>query len=190
MFPLFWHWSPQFFLPWSGSVKQDIELDRFFSAIPPAAGNGTIEQAAFRRASYGSQLGWITEVLLESVGDVPADSRSALGKLRRANVDIQRLKLAPDAVSDAAPTEGGDDRENSAGEAGHAGHADMGGAQIAAYLRALRRDDRERYEELSRQLLPLLQPQAMPSAAALDAPQPASANARLAALPAASRSGA
>jgi hypothetical protein len=138
MFPLFWNWSPQYFLPWSGSVKQDIELDRFFNAIPPSAGDGRIEEAAFKRASYGSQLGWLTEVLLETMKDVPADEKSALGKLRLANADIQRLKLARRGT---APVE-------------------LSGEQIADYLHTLRTQDRARFDTLSRQLLLLLQPPA------------------------------
>ena len=138
MFPLFWNWSPHFFLPWSGSVRQDIELDRFFNAIPRAAGDGVIEQAAFKRASYGSQLGWITEVLLEAMKDVPADENSPLGKLRLANADIQRMKL----------------------ERHYLAAGDISGERIADYLRTLRKQDGARYEQLSQQLLHLLQPPA------------------------------
>ncbi|KQW90046.1 hypothetical protein ASC94_20065 [Massilia sp. Root418] len=136
MFPLFWNVSPQFFLPWSGSVRQDIELDRFFSAIPRSAGDGGVEEAAFKRASYGSQLGWITEVLLETMKDVPADEKSALGKLRLANADIQRLKL----------------------QRRYPAPAELSGELIADYLRTLRQQDSARYEAESRQLLQLLQP--------------------------------
>ncbi|KQV79201.1 hypothetical protein ASD15_21345 [Massilia sp. Root351] len=138
MFPLFWNLSPQFFLPWSGSVRQDIELDRFFNAIPRSAGDGDIEEAAFKRASYGSQLGWITEVLLETMKDVPADEKSPLGKLRLANADIQRMKLQRRYL---APGE-------------------LSGELIADYLRTLRTQDRARYEAVSQQLLHLLQPAA------------------------------
>ena len=139
MFPLFWIVSPQFFLPWSGSVRQEIELDRFFSAIPRSAGDGEVEEAAFKRASYGSQLGWITEVLLETMKDVPADEKSPLGKLRLANADIQRLKLRRRCL---APREL---------------NGELSGEQIADYLRALRTQDSARYEAVSRQLLSLLQ---------------------------------
>lgn len=142
MFPLFWHWSPQFFLPWSGSVRQDIELDRFFSAIPPAAGDGAVEEAAFKRASYGSQLGWITEVLLETMKEVPADEKSPLGKLRLANADIQRIKLARHSV-ELAPGE-------------------PNGEQIARLLRDLRQRDGARYTQVCQQLAQLLQPPSQP----------------------------
>lgn len=138
MFPLFWNLSPQFFLPWSGSVRQDIELDRFFNAIPRSAGDGEVEEAAFKRASYGSQLGWLTEVLLQTMKDVPADEKSPLGKLRLANADIQRIKLQR---HDPAP-------------------GALNGELIADYLRMLRAQDSARYEALSRQLLHVLQPPA------------------------------
>lgn len=149
MFPLFWNLSPQFFLPWSGSVRQDIELDRFFNAIPRSAGDGEVEEAAFKRASYGSQLGWLTEVLLQTMKDVPADEKSPLGKLRLANADIQRIKLQR--------------RAPAAGE--------LNGELIADYLRTLRAQDSARYEALSRQLLHVLQPpaSATPATVAPDA---------------------
>jgi hypothetical protein len=136
MFPLLWLWSPRIFLPWSGSVKQEIELDRFFNAIPASAGDGAIEGAAFKRASYGSQLGWLTEVLLETMKDVPADETSPLGKLRLANEDIQRLK--PKQRLAARPTR------------------ELSGEQIASYLDTLRASDRARHAQLSAQLRPLL----------------------------------
>jgi hypothetical protein len=138
MFPMLWLWSPQIFLPWSGSVKQEIELDRFFNAIPASAGDGAIEGAAFKRASYGSQLGWLTEVLLETMKDVPADEKSPLGKLRLANQDIQRLKREQ-RVPNAAPTA-----------------EELSAEQIASYLDTLRASDRARYAQLSAQLRPLL----------------------------------
>ncbi|SFU45134.1 hypothetical protein [Pseudoduganella namucuonensis] len=129
MFPFLWLWSPQFFLPWSGSVTQEIALERFFNAIPRSSGDGGIEYAAFKRASYGSQLGWITEVLLELTRNTPADDDSALGKLRLASADIELLKI---------------EKQGQAGE------------RIAAYLDTLRRQDGERFARLSERLLPLL----------------------------------
>lgn len=131
MFPMLWLWSPRIYLPWSGSVKQDLELDHFFDAIPAAAGDGAIEGAAFRRASYGRQLGWLTEVLLETMKDVPADEKSPLGKLRWADEYIQRLK-----------------REQ---------RKELSGEQIANYLNTLRASDGARYAQLSAQLRPLLE---------------------------------
>ena len=137
MFSLFWHWSPQFFLPWSGSVRQDIELDRFFQAIPASAGDGAVEEAAFKRASYGSQLGWITEVLLETMKEVAADENNPLGKLRLAHADIQRMKLERQGMETAED--------------------EAGAAQIAALLRDLRQRDSTRHAQVSQQIMQLLQ---------------------------------
>ena len=67
MFPWLWFWAPQVHLPWSGNVAQDIEPSTswFFRGIRPQSGDGEIEERAFAVASYGRQLGLITEVLLE-----------------------------------------------------------------------------------------------------------------------------
>ncbi|MDM0017018.1 hypothetical protein [Variovorax saccharolyticus] len=97
MFPWLWFWSPTLHLPFSGSVAQQIEPDTqwFFAGIPAQAGNGQIEKKAFEVASYGSQLGWITEVLLAqaSPGSVDADrAAGALRKLEKAHAEIEVVK--------------------------------------------------------------------------------------------------
>lgn len=97
MFPLFWFWAPQFRFPLGGDVAQDIEprLDAFFNAIPARAGNGRIEGQAFRVASYGHQLGVITELLLALLQRqpelLPADA-APLKELRRIHDEIARIK--------------------------------------------------------------------------------------------------
>lgn len=97
MFPLLWFWAPQFRFPLGGDVAQDIEprLDAFFNAIPARAGNGRIEGQAFRVASYGHQLGAITEVLMELLQRqpelLPAES-APLKELRRIRDEIARVK--------------------------------------------------------------------------------------------------
>jgi hypothetical protein len=91
MFPWILFWSPQLYFPWSGSVTQAIEPDTswFFGAIPPGAGNGRIEKKAFEIASYGRQLGLLTEVLID-LADRQADvSPQAADSLRRLK-DIRR----------------------------------------------------------------------------------------------------
>jgi hypothetical protein len=69
MFPWLWFFAPQVHYPWSGSVAQQIapDTDWFFGSIRPGAGDARIEQQAFAVASYGKQLGLITEVLTEQV---------------------------------------------------------------------------------------------------------------------------
>ena len=79
MYPWIWLWAPQIYFPWSGSVAQKIEPSTswFFDAIDPSAGDGRIERRACEIASYGRQLGLITEVLLDSTKEHGALSRSA-----------------------------------------------------------------------------------------------------------------
>ena len=97
MYPWLWFWSPTWHLPFSGSVAQRIEPDTnwFFAGIPPKAGNGELEKRAFDVASYGRQLGWITEVLLadksESVS--AAKGRESLGTLEDVYQKIEAAKI-------------------------------------------------------------------------------------------------
>lgn len=94
MYPWLWFWAPQFHFPFSGSVAQRIEPD-FFSNIPPEAGNGDVEKQIVDVASYGRQLGWITEVLLSrtSTGTVPPEQAArAQAKLEAAYSEIETVK--------------------------------------------------------------------------------------------------
>ncbi|HEU4622907.1 MAG TPA: hypothetical protein VFS42_11860 [Burkholderiaceae bacterium] len=97
MFPWFWIWAPQIHCPWSGSVAQRIEpnVDWFLNAIPPNAGVAEIEKQAFHIASYGRQLGLITEVLLEMTKAVPLSSpraQEALECLKDIHRKIEQVK--------------------------------------------------------------------------------------------------
>ena len=67
MYPWLWFWAPQLHLPWSGNVAQRIDPNTrwFFQGIDPSAGDADIEEKAFSVASYGRQLGLITEILIE-----------------------------------------------------------------------------------------------------------------------------
>lgn len=73
MYPWLWLWAPRFQFPWSGDVAQDIEPSTswFFGSIKPEAGNAKIEERAFAIASYGKQLGLITEVLMDLAAPGP-----------------------------------------------------------------------------------------------------------------------
>ncbi|HXF45478.1 MAG TPA: hypothetical protein VNK91_05100 [Burkholderiaceae bacterium] len=109
MFPWLWLWAPQLHFPLSGSVAQRIEPNTnwFFDAIAPQAGNGRIERKAFEVASYGRQLGLITEVLLDvAQRDAPqsAAARAALERLRTIHAAIERIK-EDDADADALEIE-------------------------------------------------------------------------------------
>ncbi len=99
MFPWFWIWSPQWHLPWSGDVAQKIapQTSWFFDAIAPNAGDGRIEQAVFETASYGKQLGKITEALLalpDAQAPKTAEARAAVAALRHLQAEIEAAKTA------------------------------------------------------------------------------------------------
>ena len=98
MYPWFWLWSPQIHFPWSGDVVQDIEPNTswFFGSIKPGAGNARIEEKAFAIASYGRQLGLLTEVLIELAEknlDTGARSAKSLTELKRIQAEIEKLKV-------------------------------------------------------------------------------------------------
>ena len=100
MFPWLFNYAPQYQLPWSGNWSQTIDPDTsFFSSIKPGAGVGEIERKATDVASYGSQLGWLTEILLADDADehgvatvTPEDAASARLKLRTAYKKIRQIK--------------------------------------------------------------------------------------------------
>jgi hypothetical protein len=97
MFPWFFLWAPHYYFPWSGAVKQDIapNTDWFFDAIAPAAGDGRIEKAIFEEASYGKQLGVLSDVVLSLVaekGITPAEAEHAVGQLIIINHNIKNIK--------------------------------------------------------------------------------------------------
>jgi hypothetical protein len=97
MYPWLWFWAPHIAFPLSGDVRQDIEpIVRLFNgSTDPDAGNPWIEQKAFRRASYGKQLGLITDVLI-SVAErtLPDEAKGseALAELKQIRDAIQKIK--------------------------------------------------------------------------------------------------
>lgn len=93
MFPSIWLWAPHLAFPLSGNVTQDIApVERLFSkSADPQAGHPKIEQQAFEVASYGQQLGLITEVLLKIAED-------ALPNQGEGNASLQRLKTIQAAI--------------------------------------------------------------------------------------------
>jgi hypothetical protein len=96
--PWFVFWAPQYHFPWSGSVAQQIEpnLTAFFNGISPQSGDKDIERQAFDVASYGKQLGWLTEVVLGQLGrgQVDADTvEDALKGLEDTQQQVEALKL-------------------------------------------------------------------------------------------------
>jgi len=99
MFPWIWLWSPQLHLPFSGDVLQEIEprLDAFFAGIKPQSGNARIEARAFDVASYGHQLGVITDLLIEMAERLPADAQAASGPLQSLRDIRDRIAAIKDA---------------------------------------------------------------------------------------------
>lgn len=97
MYPWLWLWAPHVEFPLSGNVTQDIEpVSRLFSiTTSPDAGNPKIEQKAFDVASYGKQLGLITEVLIEIAERTLPDrgkENESLQNLRCIQAEIQKIK--------------------------------------------------------------------------------------------------
>jgi hypothetical protein len=103
MIPWLWYWAPQVHLPWSGNVAQRIEpiTHWFFQGIPPGAGDAQVEERAFAVASYGKQLGLITEVLIDLAERAGAGSEQAaesVARLRLIRDEIERIKDEQDVL--------------------------------------------------------------------------------------------
>ena len=97
MYPWQFFWAPQLHLPWSGNVAQRItsNTDWFSDLIEPGAGDPLIEEKAFQIASYGKQLGIITEVLLDLSDQLEPktpEARKALNQLKQINQEIGEVK--------------------------------------------------------------------------------------------------
>jgi hypothetical protein len=89
--------APQLHLPFGGNLAQRIEPNTnwFFDAISPTAGDANIERKAFDVASYGRQLGLITEVLVDITAEAPpstAEGKKSLKRLIEIKTEIDRLK--------------------------------------------------------------------------------------------------
>ncbi|USX11663.1 hypothetical protein NHH88_18330 [Oxalobacteraceae bacterium OTU3CAMAD1] len=129
----FWTWSPQFYFPWSGGVMQQIDPDLtwFSHWITPGAGNAAIEEKAFSGvASYGKQLGLITDVLLAVVDETALTAESkAVDDLRRIRSRIEMLKTIEYTLAND---------------------------QIVAQVNKIRERGGSELNELTTQLLPLL----------------------------------
>ena len=105
MFPWLWFWAPQIHFPWSGDVAQRIAPNTrwFFQGIPANAGDAEIEEKAFSVASYGRQLGLITEVLIElaeQAGVISPAAATSLERLKSIRAQIERIKTAEYSARD------------------------------------------------------------------------------------------
>ncbi|CAD6562193.1 hypothetical protein LMG28727_07679 [Paraburkholderia kirstenboschensis] len=108
MFPWNWYWTlPSIHLPFSGAVAQQIAPDTtwFFDAISPSAGNASVEKRAFELASYGRQLGLITEVVLrlaepDSISEEQfKESFERLKEIHKQIDDLKREEVIPNSAT-------------------------------------------------------------------------------------------
>jgi hypothetical protein len=93
MFPWIWIFAPQTFWPLSGAV--DLSLDAFFRGIQPGAGVPEIEKRVFEQASYGKQLGWLTDVVVDALGPKKlksAEAKGSLASLEKLHTKIETIK--------------------------------------------------------------------------------------------------
>jgi hypothetical protein len=98
MFPWFFFWSPQLTMPFGGSVAQRIEPSTswFFDGIEPGAGDPAIERKAFEVATYGRQLGLITEVLVDLAAQMPPATKKGAKSLQRLREIQERIEEVKD----------------------------------------------------------------------------------------------
>jgi len=95
MFPWLWINATKVRFPLSGAVEQDLSTDAFFEGIKPGAGVPAIEKRVFEQASYGKQLGWLTDVLIAAMGEhtsLPPEAHAALEKLKNLQARAKRIK--------------------------------------------------------------------------------------------------
>jgi gas vesicle protein len=97
MFPWVFNWSPVVHWPLSGPVRQLIapETDWFFGRIRPEQGDARIEQRVVEDvASYGRQIGLISELLVELAGDaeLSAQGRETLDRLKGIAKQVDEVK--------------------------------------------------------------------------------------------------
>lgn len=134
MYPWLWFWAPQIHFPWSGAVSQNIEPRAawFFEHIPENAGDAAIEARVTELASYGKQLGLVTEALIGVAEKSEPTSAKAIDALER----LKKLQASIEAIKDqeyATTTE-----------------------RLLKEIQRLRRRGGAEYEELAKALLPLL----------------------------------
>lgn len=106
MFPWLFLWAPYYapntIYPWGGAVRQAFSLDTFFDSIAPNAGDGTVEHAIFDYASYGRQIGTLSDIvaiLLSRTGLIPAVTSDNEGLLREKKL-IEALKKKAGEIID------------------------------------------------------------------------------------------
>jgi hypothetical protein len=96
MYPWLWLWAPQFH--WNTSQDVEPVTDWDFASVPSDAGDPRIEKQAVRVASYGKQLGLITEVLLARAGSSLIDGETAADSLARLERIYERIEAVKKSV--------------------------------------------------------------------------------------------
>lgn len=105
MWPWFWFLTPNTYFPWngninfplSGSVTQELTQSWFDQNIRrDGAGEPVQEQRIFELASYGKQLGIITDILLDLAGTQnalkSAEGQKALRQLQQIHEKVEQIK--------------------------------------------------------------------------------------------------
>jgi len=95
MFPWLWLYAPQISWPLSGAVTEQVSTEAFFRGIKPGAGVPAIEQQVFDQASYGKQLGWLMDVLVEAIdsGTLRSpEARASLASLKQLHAKVEQIK--------------------------------------------------------------------------------------------------
>lgn len=105
MYPWLWFWNPQLNLPLSGHVAQQFDLRQLLRTLPSHAGDGAVEgDVVHEVASYGKQIGWLTDVLLDEVKEIKektAEKGSALDALRSTREKIEEIKKRYSPTADS-----------------------------------------------------------------------------------------
>ena len=97
MLPWLWLYAPQISWPLSGAVTEAISTDAFFRGIKPGAGVPAVEQQVFEQASYGKQLGWLTDLLVAAVDPAALrspEAQAALVSLKKLRAKVEQIKSA------------------------------------------------------------------------------------------------
>ena len=95
MFPWLWLYAPQIAWPLSGAVTEAFSTEAFFRGIRPGAGLPAVERQIFEQASYGKQLGWLMDVLVDAVDSARLRSpqaEAALLNLKKLHATAERIK--------------------------------------------------------------------------------------------------
>jgi uncharacterized protein YlzI (FlbEa/FlbD family) len=86
-----------FNFPLSGDINQEIDPDWFFYAIDSEVGDSEIEKEIFSKvASYGKQIGMLTEVLLSVADELKLNDKNikTLSKLRELQDRVDAIKTS------------------------------------------------------------------------------------------------